>query len=110
MLGSDGGRHQAEHVGLEVELGQRDRSDAVLAAEHVGERILVDEGELEKDRGQGFPASLLLGGGELEALGTDQTFGDEELAQARRTSALARRFAGQTYEPPRRFSVSVKAL
>ncbi len=30
---------------------------------NVGERILVDEGELEEDRGEGLPAPLLLGDG-----------------------------------------------
>jgi hypothetical protein len=81
---------------LEVELGEGNGRDAVLAAQHVDQGILIDEGELQEDCREGLARALLLGNGLLEALAADQPFGDEEGAQALRAPALARRLPGQT--------------
>ena len=96
MLGGNGGRQQVQDVTLEVELGQGDGGDAVLATDGVDEGVLVDQGKLQKGSGQGLAGPLLLGDGLLEAVGADQPFGDEELTQAQGAPALARRLTGQT--------------
>ena len=65
---------------FEVELREGHGADPVLAAEELGQRVLVDEGQLENDRGERLAGSLLLGDGLLEPLWGEQPSADEQMS------------------------------
>src|SRR5437867_5928764 len=82
VLPRDGRRHELQHVGLDVELGQRDRRHAVLPREESDQLVFVDEVEPDEDRADLLRGALLLRERLLELLRGKQAIGDEKISEA----------------------------
>ena len=74
--------HELEDVGIDVELGERDRGDAVLPGEEADKLLLGQELEPDQHRPELVAGPPLVGEGALQLLARDQAFPDEQIAQA----------------------------
>ena len=79
----DVSRNQPECLAVDVEIGQRDGRDAVLAGQEADQLLLADEAQANEDRPELVRLALLLGQGLTpQLLCRDEPLGDEEVAEA----------------------------
>ena len=74
-------RDELEDVGVDVQLGERDRLDPVLAGQEGDQVLFGDEAELDEDATELVVGALLLLQGARELLVVDQSLADEEIAE-----------------------------
>ena len=67
-------------AGVDVELGEVDRRDAVLLAEERGDLLVLDEAQLDQVEAELPPIGLLMVQGLLQLLGRDALLLQQELA------------------------------
>jgi hypothetical protein len=73
---------QPERLSVDVEVGQGDGGDAVLAGQEADQLLFADEAQANEDRSELVGLALLLGQGLTQLLFLDEPLGDEEVAEA----------------------------
>src|SRR5262249_53027772 len=81
VLPSDGRRHELQDVGVDVELAERDRRDAVLPRQKPDELVFVDEVQSNENRAELLRRAFLLRQRLLELFGGEETVSDEEIPE-----------------------------
>ena len=74
--------HQPVCLAVDVQIGQGDGGDAVLAGEEADQLLFADEAQANEDRAELVRLALLLGQGLTQLLFLDEPLGDEEVAEA----------------------------
>ena len=75
------GRNQLEDRGVDVELGEVDEGNAVLAAEERGDLLVLDHPQLDEGHPQLAAVGLLMVQGLLQLGGGDALFAEQEFAE-----------------------------